>query len=176
MGVHKSVALFGAAMAMLTAGGCESERRAGAASRGPVDIATIKDSIQADQDKWNEEYHAKPKSADRLGAHYASDAYIVPSGLDPVAGKWNIRTLMDALARDPNFDMRFAGDRIEVSNSGDLAYVRGRFSDRYTDPTTNEVKSDTGSYLTVYKKQDDGSWKVIEDFSVNDRSPPRPPR
>jgi ketosteroid isomerase-like protein len=127
MPVHKSVALVGAAALMLTAGGCESENRAGAANRGPVDVATIKNSIQADQDKWNEEYHAKPKSGDRLWAHYAPDAFIVPSGLDPVAGKWNIKTLMDTLARDPNFDMRFAGDRIEVSSSGDLAYVRGRF-------------------------------------------------
>jgi ketosteroid isomerase-like protein len=141
-----------------------------------VDTASIKAEIQADQDRWNEEYHAKPKNADRLTAHYAPDAYIVPSGLDPVAGKYNVRTLMAALARDPNFDMRFAGDRIEVSNSGDLAFVRGRFSDRYTDPATNQVKSETGTYLTVYKKQDDGSWKVIEDFSVHDATPPRPPR
>ena len=28
--------------------------------------------------------------------------------------------------------------------------------------------TDSGSYLTVYKKQEDGSWKAVEDFVVSD--------
>ena len=34
----------------------------------------------------------------------------------------------------------------------------------YTDPATKKPKTENGSYLTVYKKQPDGSWKAIEDF------------
>jgi ketosteroid isomerase-like protein len=161
---------------LLSAGGCErSGHRGGAANNREADIAAVKDAIQADQDKWNEEYHAKPKNARTLAAHYASDAYIVPAGMNPLSGEMNIRILFGAIARDPNLDMSFAPDRIEVAASGDLALVRGRFSDRYTDPATNKVKSETGTYINVYKKQDDGSWKVIEDFSVNDARPRRPP-
>jgi uncharacterized protein (TIGR02246 family) len=176
MRIPKSAALLGAAAVLLSAGGCEkSGHRGGAANIREADIAAIKDAIQADQDKWNEEYHAKPKNAEALAAHYAPDAYIVPAGMNPVSGKWNIRSLIGALARDPSLDMTFAPDRIEVAASGDLALARGRFADRYTDPKTNEVKSEAGTYINVYKKQDDGSWKVIEDLSVLDSTPRRPP-
>jgi ketosteroid isomerase-like protein len=175
-GTHRSFALLGPAMLLLSAGGCQkAEHRGGVANNREADIAAIKDAIQADQDKWNDEYNAQTKNAQSLAAHYASDAYIVPVGLDPVGGTRNIRRLFGAIARDPNFKMTFAGDRIEVSRSGDLAFVRGRFSDRYTDPATNQVKSEAGTFLTVYKKQDDGSWKVIEDFTVHDATPRRPP-
>ena len=34
----------------------------------------------------------------------------------------------------------------------------------YTDPGTGKAASGTGSYLTVWKKQADGSWKAVEDF------------
>jgi ketosteroid isomerase-like protein len=54
--------------------------------------------------------------------------------------------------------------------SGDLAYSRGHFTEKYTDPKTGKVMTDSGSYLTVYKKQEDGSWKAVEDFVVADPS------
>jgi uncharacterized protein (TIGR02246 family) len=176
MRVRKFSALLGPAVLLLSAGGCgRADHRGGAATNREPDIVAIKAAIQADQDKWNEEYHARPKNAEALAAHYAPDAYIVPAGMNPLSGQLNIGPLFAALARDADFDMSFAPDRIEVAASGDLALARGRFSDRYTDPKTNSVKSEMGTYINVYKKQADGSWKVIEDFSVVDASPRRPP-
>jgi ketosteroid isomerase-like protein len=57
---------------------------------------------------------------------------------------------------------------VEVADSGDLATSRGRFNESYTDPATNQPKTVSGSFVTVYKKQKDGSWKAIEDFAVAD--------
>ena len=176
MRFSSSAALLGVAAMLFSAGGCErSGHRGGAANNREANVAAIKDAIQADQARWNEEHHAKPKNAEALAAHYAPDAYIVPAGMNPISGKWNIRSLFGALARDPNFDMNFAPDRIEVAASGDLALARGRIADRYTDPKTNQVKSEAGTYINVYNKQDDGSWKVNEDLSVLDAAPRRPP-
>ena len=62
--------------------------------------------------------------------------------------------------------MEFASDKIDVA--GDLAYARGKFTEKYTDRKTGKAMTDSGSYLAVYKKQDDGSWKVIDDFVVAD--------
>ena len=36
----------------------------------------------------------------------------------------------------------------------------------YTDPTTKQPKTENGSYLTVYRKAADGSWKAAEDFTT----------
>jgi ketosteroid isomerase-like protein len=33
-----------------------------------------------------------------------------------------------------------------------------------TDKATTKPATGTGSYLTVYKKEADGSWKAVEDF------------
>ena len=33
-----------------------------------------------------------------------------------------------------------------------------------TDPSNSQVRTDRGNYLTVWKKQPDGSWKAVEDF------------
>jgi ketosteroid isomerase-like protein len=70
--------------------------------------------------------------------------------------------------------MSLASDRIEVS--GDLAFARGHYADRYTDPKANQVRSEAGTFLMIYKKQDDGSWKIIEDFSAPYTSPQPPPK
>ena len=35
-----------------------------------------------------------------------------------------------------------------------------------TDPETKQPRTDTGNYLTVWKKQSDGNWKAVEDFVV----------
>ena len=42
-----------------------------------------------------------------------------------------------------------------------------------TDPKGNAV-SDKGKYLTVYKKQPDGNWKVIADIGNSDLQAPIP--
>ena len=42
--------------------------------------------------------------------------------------------------------------------SGDLAYSRGHFTEKHEDPRTLKIVTTSGSYLTVYKKQPDGSW------------------
>ena len=68
-----------------------------------------------------------------------------------------------ANSKDANFDVSFSSDKIETS--GDLAYSRGRFTEKHSD-AANKPVSTSGSYITVYKKQADGSWKVVEDFTA----------
>ena len=34
----------------------------------------------------------------------------------------------------------------------------------YTDPATKKPKTESGHYLTVYRKAADGSWQAVEDF------------
>jgi uncharacterized protein (TIGR02246 family) len=173
-GLRNFAALLGIAAIAVLLSACD-KAPARKVAGGPSDVESIKALINADQDKWNEEYHARPKDPDRLAAHYAPDAYTVDGGANPVSGP-NILTMFRTIASDPNFDMTFDGDKIEVAGSGDLAYVRGRYTDRFTDPGTNQVKQERGSFLTVYKKQDDGSWKVVEDFNATDATPQPVPK
>ena len=83
-------------------------------------------------------------------------------GFDP------IRQVFANASTDPAFEVQFSSDRIGVAASGDLAYARGKFTEKYTDKKTGKVMTGSGSYITVYKKQDDGSWVAVEDFAAED--------
>ena len=164
--IDQSVLLLGAAAFALAAGGCQNQGGAG------VDAKAIESAIKADEKKWNDEFKAKDLEA--LNAHYADDAYFVAPGLKAASGSTAIRKAYSDGLNDQNFEISFASDKIDVAASGDLAYARGRFSEKYTDQKTGKVMSDNGSYVTVYKKQQDGSWKAVEDFAVAEPGSAKP--
>ena len=155
---QRSLMLLGAAA--LTLGGCQKQATAGA------DAEQIKSAIKADEKKWNEEFKAKDQEA--LIGHYADSAYFIAPGVKAANGSTEIRKAYAEGLADKNFELSFASDKIDVGGSDDIAYARGRFNEKYTDPKTGKVMSDSGSYITVYKKQQDGSWKVVEDFAASE--------
>ncbi|MDI6780166.1 MAG: DUF4440 domain-containing protein [Bacteroidota bacterium] len=55
----------------------------------------------------------------------------------------------------------------EVSNSGDLGYTWGTYKTKFEGAQGKPLER-TGKYLTVWKKQNDGGWKVIADIGNQD--------
>jgi uncharacterized protein (TIGR02246 family) len=163
-----SIAVVGVAALALGLGGCG---KAGG-GKGASDPASVKAAIQKDESRWNQDF--KSKDSEGLSSHYADDAYFVAPGLAPADGSTAIRQVYANGTTDPAFEVQFASDKIDVSSGGDMAYARGHFSEKYTDKKSGKVMSTKGSYLTVYKKQDDGSWKVVEDFAVADPDATKP--
>ena len=123
-------------------------------------------AIKADETKWNKQFAAKDQEG--LVDHYADDAYFIAPGVAAADGSTAIRQVYATASTDPAFEVHFASDKIDVAASGDLAYARGKFSEKYTDKKTGKVMTDSGSYVTIYKKQEDGSWKAVEDFAAAD--------
>ena len=155
-----TITLLGAAAIALTIGGC-SKSGTGAASAD-----SIKQSIKADEAKWNQQF--KSKDTEALVDHYADDAFFYATGEKPANGSTAIRQIYADASTDPAFEVQFASDKMDVAGSGDLAYSRGKFDEKFTDKKTNKVMAGSGSYVTVYKKQADGSWKAVEDFAAMD--------
>ena len=168
-----SVTLLCTAALAMALGGCDK-----AAGGKGADADSVKKAIQADEAKWNEQF--KSKDTEGLVGHYADDAFFAAPGVAGTSGSTNIRQVYATASTDPAFEIHFKSDKIDVSKSGDMAYARGKFDEQYTDPKTGKVMSDSGSYITVYKRQDDGSWKAVEDFASADPGttkpvPPKPP-
>jgi uncharacterized protein (TIGR02246 family) len=158
--VHKASMLLGAAALALTLGGCNDQK--GAA--GAADAGAAKDAIKADEKKWNDDF--KAKNLEALAGHYADDTFFIAPGVKAADGATQVRKVYAEGLADKNFEVSFASDKIDAAASGDLAYARGHFSEKYTDFKTGQVMSHSGSYITVYKKQQDGSWKAVEDFAA----------
>lgn len=156
-GVYLSVALFG--IAGLGLAGCGQ-------LAGKPDTTAIANMIKADQQKWSDQFKAKDQEG--LLAHYADGAYFMPPDGPAATSSTGIRkAYADALA-DHYFSVTLASDKVDVAVSGDLAYARGHFTESHQDPKSHQIVTEGGSYLTVYKKQADNSWKAVEDFATED--------
>jgi ketosteroid isomerase-like protein len=154
--MNKVIPVAIATFAAMTASGCTS------APKAQVDTSKIEESIRAQETQWQKDYASKDINA--LASHYADDSALGGPG-DPLAtSDSERRQMLQNLITDPNLNVTFGSDRVQVAESGDLAYSRGHYTMQLTDKATNKPATSQGSYLTVYKKQSDGSWKAVEDF------------
>ena len=65
---------------------------------------------------------------------------------------------------DRNFSLTFAADKVDVAKSGDLGYSQGAYTMTYSSLKGKRVVTEKGKYVTIFKKQADGSWKNVADI------------
>ena len=85
-----------------------------------------------------------------------------------IMGKDAIRSAVAGMMSDKNLALSFATTNAQVAKGGDIAYTQGTYSMTMTNPKTKKLVAEKGKYLTVYKKQSDGTWKAIEDINNAD--------
>jgi uncharacterized protein (TIGR02246 family) len=122
--------------------------------------------IRDDQEQWLKDFESK--DLNRIISHYSDDAIIVDKGGPAVTGRDAARNIYRESAADASSSLSFAPSRIEVSKSGDLAYVVGSYRSVETVPETQKTAKDSGTYVSIYKKQADGSWKVVADIGASE--------
>lgn len=140
--------------------------------QGPEKANTeeLRQQILAQEDAWAKAYAAR--DADAVAGFFAEDSALAAPGSQLLRGQDDIRKAANDMVSDENLNLSFRANRVEVSESGDLAYSRGQYLLTMTNPQTKQPESSRGYYLTVWKKQADGSWKAIEDFTTT--GPPLP--
>ena len=123
-----------------------------------VEVAWVKDIAMKDVDKFT--------------SYYSDDASVLLSNTPIITGKDNIKAALKPMLADPNFALTFESTRAEASKGGDLVYTVGTYSMTMTNPKDKKPFTDKGKFLTVYKKQADGSWKVVADMPNSDLPAP----
>jgi uncharacterized protein (TIGR02246 family) len=170
---HYRAAVGGLTAMALALTACQQSAGSGG-SGGKADPEATKKAITALEKKWSDQFQAKPADLEALLGNYADDAFFIAPGVKSADGSTEIRQAYANGLADPNFTISFASDKVDVASSGELAYSRGHFTEKYTDPKTQKVMSTSGSFLTVWKKQQDGSWKAQEDFAASDPDATKP--
>jgi ketosteroid isomerase-like protein len=99
-------------------------------------------------------------------AYLADDAVIFRPG--PVTG----RPFIEARP-SPAIELTWRPVYVEVAASGDLGYTTGPYEVRGSDPADRRVK-EQGYYVTMWRKEADGAWKVVADVGVNTPPPAGP--
>ena len=107
------------------------------------------------------------RNADHMVAAYSGDASLMLPN-SPTLQAEDLRTAIRAMAADPNFSIQFSTDRVEVAKSGEIGYTRGTYTMTMSDRNTKKVLREKGKYVTIYSKQANGSWKMMEDISNAD--------
>jgi ketosteroid isomerase-like protein len=100
---------------------------------------------------------------------FAPDGQLV-SGSEVVVGPAAVGEAV-AVLDTPEVTLRWEPTEATVATSGDLGYTRGRYR-RTVSPPGGEPTSSTGSYLTVWKKLEDGRWAIALDIGSPDPSTP----
>ena len=111
------------------------------------------------------------KDSAKLISYYAPDAVLVTPGRPPARGSEAVSKAIRNDIADPKFKISVSDEKTEVAGSGDLAYHRGTLNITYTNPQTKQAENAAATNLTVFRKQADASWKVVEDFEVRAAGP-----
>lgn len=125
--------------------------------------------IQEIDTAWMKDYQAR--NAARHASYYSEDGSWYVADHPKATGREAIQKLAQVL-----FETEIGGSwtttKLVVSEAADLAYAVGAWDSINKDAKGKSTKT-IGKFVTVWKKQPDGSWKVQEDSSSPD-GPPTP--
>jgi len=110
------------------------------------------------------------KNIDRFLSYIAEDVRFYSAGVMQT-GKFPFREGWAKGFADPNWSITWAPLYAEAAQSADLGYTTGSFEIREKSPDGAPLVR-KGSYVTLWRKQSDGAWKVALD--IGSFVPPKP--
>jgi uncharacterized protein (TIGR02246 family) len=134
-----------------------------------ADARAVKDLDAA----WSKE--AAAKDVDRWASYFAEDVAVLVPNEAIMHGREAVKPMLKQMVADPNFAISWQPTQAEASKGGDFVYTVGTYSMTMSDPKDKKPVTDKGKYLTIFRKQADGSWKVVADMFNSDMPPPGSP-
>ncbi len=96
---------------------------------------------------------------------FADDAVALNNGLAPVLGRASIAA---SAQWDPRqYQLTWVPQGAQMGPSNDMGFTWGHYQGRSTDKAGQPITK-TGRYMTVWRKQRDGDWKVAMDASADE--------
>ena len=103
-----------------------------------------------------------------VDTYYAPGAAVLPPNSATIKGQEAIISFFAAFP--PLSNLKF--EQIEVDGAGGLAYVWGTYSFDMLPPGTESPINDSGKFIEIWRKQENGSWRVTLDIFNSDLSLP----
>jgi len=129
----------------------------GSAALSREDVAAIQAASRARVEA------ARGSDWEALSALYARDAVLLPPNQPPLQGRDAIREWY--ASQPPVRTIDFA--TVEIAGRGDLAYVHGTYR-QSTGPADAEPVHDTGKYVSIHRRAEDGRWPITREISNSD--------
>ena len=152
---------LGSLLVLLLGTGCASVevKREESPARGASALAEARaEMIQTDA-AFSQMSAAQGMAAAFL-AYYAPDGVMLPANAHILRGRDAVREHLNGSAADGTLTWQPLA--AEVAHSGDLGYTYGVYEFRQTDDQ-GLIQVSHGKYVTIWKRQHDGSWKIALD-------------
>lgn len=134
-----------------------------------ADVAAETEAIRKADADWNTAMGSK--NVDEFVKYFAADGVLMMPNMPALNGAEAIRSSMSQMM--PSINVSWTATNAEVAASGDLGYTTGTYQASMTMPD-GSTHPDNGKYATIWKKQADGSWKVVVDIFNSDIPMPMP--
>ena len=131
-----------------------------------IDLEAERSGLLAADAAWSE----TAGDAEKFVSYFAEGGRFLPPGQPLQEGKDAILEVATGLMSLPGLELQWGATSAEVSASGDLGYTVGTYEMSVNDAEGNP-QTTIGKYLTAWKKQPDGQWKVVADC-FNEDAPP----
>ena len=92
------------------------------------------------------------------------NAAMIKNKMNPIIGREAIMELFESYSE--NDKLVWKPLYAQISESEDLGYTYGLWTFSSPD-STGEIQSSQGHYITIWKKQNDGSWKYVFDSGTS---------
>jgi ketosteroid isomerase-like protein len=126
------------------------------------------DALLAADAAWMKVYAAK--DLEKSVAFFDNEGSMLPSNAPIATGKDALTKLIGIAFATPDYTLSWHANKVGVARSGELGYTSGTYDFSMKDASGKTI-SDKGKYLTVWKKEVDGTWKVLFDTYNSDLPP-----
>ncbi len=159
--------LVGAIVVLLTArpGLSQTENPSAAPEVTSERFAEAKRAIDKGNAEWIEAW--EKGNPEMLAAIFTDDAVMLSQGGKVFKGRQQILERQKAAMQSVTRPIKVSVITVKIWLDGDTAYETGKYKYEYTEkgkPTTEE-----GRYVPMWKRQDDGSWKLSMDMAVPEK-------
>jgi uncharacterized protein (TIGR02246 family) len=108
---------------------------------------------------------ARSRDFATLADLYTEDGALLPPNGEAVRGRAAIRAFFDGFPRFTNLSVR----EIEADGCGDVAWVWGTYTMQVVVPGADGPVRERGKYLEVWRRGDDGVWRIARDMFSSDQ-------
>lgn len=130
----------------------------------PVDLTAARASLLA----VDAAYDSSTAASGTAGwvAYYTDSSRMIDGSGNFLVGPAAIGAYMEPLLGDTTRSLRWAPDHAEVSGDGTLGYTWGRWT-MSTRDSAGTRQEGQGRYITVWRRQADGRWRVEADLGTD---------
>ncbi len=159
-------ACIGMGIAVLTASIAfaqpQAPTAAPAVAPGAETLADVRRAIDRGNAQWSEGW--LKGDAAMVAAIFADDGVQLSSSGKIIKGREQIRERQQAAMQGNDPGVKVTVTTVNVWLDGDTAYETGKYKYEYKEKGKPGV--DEGRYVTIWKRQKDGSWKLSMDMGV----------